>query len=119
MLQVKRQVMIKKLAFTLSEVLITLVIIGIVAAMTIPSIIQSTNDSQYKVALKKNYSNFSKAFNLAYGYYFYDDYMDWDYAHDNDFTQDVFENLSRYLNVRKRDKSKKFAKALGFTEETL
>lgn len=91
--------MIRKLAFTLSEVLITLVIIGVVAAMTVPSIIQNTNDSQYKVALKKNYSNFSKAFNLAYGYYFYDDYMDWDYAHDNDFTKDVYEHLSKYLNI--------------------
>ena len=39
--------------FTLAEVLTTLMVIGVVAAMTIPTLINSTDDQQYKVAFKK------------------------------------------------------------------
>lgn len=48
--------------FTLSEVLITLGIIGIVAAITLPSLIGSYKEKQWKVAYKKAYSSFSQAF---------------------------------------------------------
>ena len=41
--------------FTLAEVLITLGIIGIVAAMTIPTLIANTRSSQYRSRLKKQY----------------------------------------------------------------
>lgn len=44
------------LAFTLAEVLITLGIIGIVAAMTIPTLMKNIQDSQYKQAWKKEFS---------------------------------------------------------------
>lgn len=40
-------------AFTLAEVLTTLMVIGVVAAMTIPTLMTSTEDQQKKVALKK------------------------------------------------------------------
>lgn len=54
---------IKKLvAFTLSEILITMVIIGIAAAMTIPIIINNIEDAQFKTAYKKAYSTISQAF---------------------------------------------------------
>jgi len=43
--------------FTLAEVLITLGIIGIVAAMTIPTLIANNQKIQYVTALKKVYSN--------------------------------------------------------------
>jgi prepilin-type N-terminal cleavage/methylation domain-containing protein len=43
-------------AFTLAEVLIALVIIGIVAAITVPTLIQRYQDQAIKSALKKNYS---------------------------------------------------------------
>ena len=36
--------MLKKLAFTLAEVLITLVVIGVVAAITVPSLMNNLND---------------------------------------------------------------------------
>lgn len=53
---------IKKIsAFTLAEVLITLGIIGVVAAMTLPSLVNEHNNKQYVVAFKKLYSNFSNA----------------------------------------------------------
>lgn len=93
--------MFKKLAFTLAEVLITLVIIGVVAAISVPSLMNNLDNNQYRSALKKNFSVFSQAFRLAYGYQFYDNYLDWDYAHANSFTQDVYQNLRQYMNINK------------------
>ena len=55
----------QKAAFTLAEVLITLGIIGIVAAMTLPTLIASYNKQECSVRLKKFYSTMSNAFNLA------------------------------------------------------
>lgn len=57
----------KYIAFTLAEVLITLGIIGIVAEMTIPTLINNTQEQIYKVAYKKAYSTFSQAFLRASG----------------------------------------------------
>lgn len=48
-------------AFTLAEVLITLAIIGVVAAMVIPSLINNIKNAQLVTALKKNYSTLSQA----------------------------------------------------------
>lgn len=52
-------------AFTLAEVLITLGIIGIVAAMTIPTLIANYQKAQYVTALKKAYSEISEALKLV------------------------------------------------------
>ena len=49
--------------FTLAEVLITLVIIGFIAAMTIPTLINKTNNQEYVSKLKKAYSTLSQATN--------------------------------------------------------
>jgi len=51
-------------AFTLAEVLITLGIIGVVAAMTMPTLINQTNGAQYKAAYKKALSAISQAITL-------------------------------------------------------
>ncbi len=48
--------------FTLAEVLITLVIIGVIAAMTIPSLMNKTNEQETVVAVKKAYSIISQAY---------------------------------------------------------
>ena len=48
-------------AFTLAEVLITLGIIGVVAAMTIPTLISNTNGAQFKTAYKKALSTLNQA----------------------------------------------------------
>ena len=50
----------KKVAFTLAEVLITLGIIGIVAAMTIPSMISNFQKREIETRLKEDYSIFSQ-----------------------------------------------------------
>lgn len=55
----------KKFAFTLAEVLITLGIIGVVAAMTMPSLIANYQEKQRVSQLKKVYSALSQAFVTA------------------------------------------------------
>ncbi len=52
----------RKSAFTLAEVLVTLGIIGVVSAMTIPSLTQSWQKKAYVAQLKKSYSEISQAF---------------------------------------------------------
>ena len=54
-----------KFAFTLAEVLITLGIIGVVAAMTIPSLIQSYKEKATVTAVKQSYSIFAQALKMV------------------------------------------------------
>lgn len=51
----------KKLGFSLAEVLITLGVIGIVAAMTIPVVISNTNGAKYRSQYKKAISTLNQA----------------------------------------------------------
>ena len=53
-----------KKAFTLAEVLITLGIIGVVAAMTLPALIQKQQNIAILTALKKSYSELQNVLNL-------------------------------------------------------
>lgn len=55
----------KKSAFTLAEVLITLGIIGVVAAMTLPSLIGNYQKTQTVNQLKKIYSELNQAIRMA------------------------------------------------------
>lgn len=55
-----------KKGFTLAEVLITLVIIGVIAAMTIPTLMNSTNNQEFRVGLKKAISTLNQAMSLNY-----------------------------------------------------
>lgn len=48
--------------FTLPEVLITLAIVGIVAALVIPIVVTSINDQALRTAWKKNYAIINEAF---------------------------------------------------------
>ena len=52
-------------AFTLAEILVTLGILGIVMAMTMPSVIAEYQKKSTVTALKRNYSAISQAINLA------------------------------------------------------
>ena len=67
-----------KKAFTLSEVLITLGVIGVVAAVTMPTLIKNYQKKQTAIQLKKAYSELSQAISMAQK----DNGMieDWDFA---------------------------------------
>ena len=54
-----------KKGFTLAEVLITLGIIGIVASMTLPSIINDYRDKETVTEVRKTYSDIYNAINNA------------------------------------------------------
>jgi prepilin-type N-terminal cleavage/methylation domain-containing protein len=81
---------IRYTGFTLAEVLITLAIIGFVAAMTIPTLINKINESQWHTAWKKEFSVISQAYKL----YLIDN-------EDVDFGYDVtaLNKLSPYLKI--------------------
>ena len=53
--------LLSKAAFTLAEVLITLGIIGVVAALTLPTVINNIKHKQLETAFKAAYSIFSQA----------------------------------------------------------
>ncbi len=57
---------VKKAAFTLAEVLITLAIIGIVAVLTIPTLISDYQERVIITKLKQTYSMLSQAYQFAY-----------------------------------------------------
>ena len=59
----------KKAAFTLAEVLITLGIIGIVAAMTMPALMTKTRDRELVSRTKKTFSNIQNAILAAQNSY--------------------------------------------------
>jgi prepilin-type N-terminal cleavage/methylation domain-containing protein len=52
-------------AFTLAEVLITLLIIGVIASLVIPALINDIQDSHYKTAYKKAFAVATQAWNSA------------------------------------------------------
>ena len=68
----------RKIGFTLAEVLITIGIIGIVAAMTIPMLISGYKKSVVVSSLQKNLSLFSQAVKLAEAKYGFTD--EWPYC---------------------------------------
>ncbi|MDD3237091.1 MAG: type II secretion system protein [Candidatus Gastranaerophilales bacterium] len=76
----------KTKAFTLAEVLITLTIIGIVAAMTIPSLMYSTNKQEYRTALKKSLTVLNQAITANYA-------LDGMTMADYDTASDLVENM--------------------------
>ena len=63
-----------KVGFTLAEVLITLGIIGVVAAMTIPNLIANTKSARYRSQYKKAVSTLTQAVRMNKANY------DWDFA---------------------------------------
>jgi len=100
--------MFKNKGFTLAEVLITLTIIGVVAALTVPNLYAYYQKQQYVTQLKKVYTEISQAIKLmmadesinkltASNTLTYDDVSDW-----NEFIQGVGDNfLKKYFKVIK------------------
>ncbi len=67
-----------KKGFTLAEVLITLGIIGVVAAMTLPTLIQNHRKHEVETKLAKIYSVVNQAIKLSTVEYGEPQYWDWD-----------------------------------------
>ena len=87
----------KRAAFTLAEVLITLGIIGVVAAMTMPSLISKYQEKVWLSAFKKSYSVLSQAYLRAS-----EDYGTanmWCAEKNTDCGKKYFDILSPYLNI--------------------
>lgn len=80
----------KQKGFTLAEVLVTLTVIGVVAAMTIPGIIQNTMEKQAQTSVKKALSVLSQALamSIANG----DGGADSSSITDSDTLEDLFAN---------------------------
>ena len=92
----------KRAAFTLAEVLITLGIIGVVAAMTMPSLIQNYQKKQTVVQLKKVYNVIANALQFAKSEH--GDTELWEIGSDNNIQASsdfASEYLIPYLNVIK------------------
>ena len=87
-----------KVAFTLAEVLITLGIIGVVAAMTLPSVIANYREKETVTKLKKLNSTFQNAYNLL----IQDEFGGVDASGWGDISQDEFVKVfTKYLQVSK------------------
>lgn len=85
---------IKHFAFTLAEVLITLGIIGVVAAMTMPALIEYHQKSVISSRLKKFYSSINQAIKLSEVDNGSSEY--WDYP-ENDNVPELKEFYDKYL----------------------
>jgi len=89
-------------AFTLAEVLITLAIIGVIAAITIPAIVANHQKTALEAAFAKSYRTFSQAVNMAIAEY--GGIETWDFKDSmtaqevDDFAQKY---ITPYLNVAK------------------
>lgn len=94
--------MVKK-AFTLAEVLITLGIIGVIAAMTLPSVINRTRQKELETAFNKQYSVLQQAVMKVK----YEDELPFDTvsygisAITNDSESNFMKSLARQYNVLK------------------
>jgi prepilin-type N-terminal cleavage/methylation domain-containing protein len=89
----------KKAAFTLAEVLITLGIIGIVSAMTIPTLLQKNKERVTVTKVKTTYSKLSQALRLAIAEN--GDVDGWDYTTEETIAgaKSFLEYLRPYLKI--------------------
>ena len=115
-----------KSAFTLAEVLITLGIIGVVAAMTLPALIQKNNAKSLEVAFKKAYSNLYNAFNqvIAEGYPVYvlnptEDRPDGGVDTNSEFAQQVYSKYKKLKLITDKEKAEYNKVAKNFTKTSV
>lgn len=93
-------------SFTLAEVLITLGIIGIIAAMTLPTVIDKANEHATASQLKKTYSILSQALLLAKNEH--EDFIYWPLVdYDMDSTTEIYNFLKPNLKIIRDCSNKK------------
>ncbi len=83
-------------AFTLAEVLITLGIIGVVAALTIPNMIVNYQKKVLPVRLQKFYSTFTNALQMSQAEN--GDITSWDFAKQSDGSLDAYQSNDKFYN---------------------
>ena len=88
-----------KPAFTLAEVLITLGVIGIVAAMTLPTLIANYKNKVLLNQAKNSYSKISNALLLVKTQNGYDSYAD--FFRPNTTNDELMQELSKSLQMTK------------------
>jgi len=96
----KETCMKKKIfAFTLAEVLITLAIIGVVAAITIPNVIKNYQKHVYATRLKKDYNIITNSLNKAMADDGVDDFFNTEFgkAITENSQDDIETNMNKYF----------------------
>lgn len=91
-----------KTAFTLAEVLIALTIIGVIAVMTIPNLVNSANDAEYCAGYKKALSVGSAAIEQQILDNKYTTLQTRQEASNQATVMQNFKNFSTYFNVSKQ-----------------
>ncbi len=86
----------KKSGFTLAEVLVTLVIIGVIAAMTVPSLMNNTGANEYRSAFKKAISGLNQALTLHYAL---EGVTAQDYSTGDELVSDIFKTRMSILDT--------------------
>ena len=94
--------LVKAIAFTLAETLVVMGIIGVVAALTIPNLNQSTGNKEKVAKVKKIYSNLEDAFGRATAVY--GEYNNW-FVNDNDdieiITNRFTDRMTEFMKMSK------------------
>ncbi len=88
--------------FTLAEVLITLAIIGVVAALTVPTVIRNYQERQTVTALKKFYTEISQAYARAQVDNSTPDTWNWGTSGSAVNADKIIDYLAPYLKITKR-----------------
>ena len=88
--------LVKAIAFTLAETLVVMGIIGVVAALTIPNLNQSTGDREKVAKVKKIYSNLEDAIGRATAVY--GPYNEWYKSDYNEGIPDLKAMNTRFTN---------------------
>lgn len=103
-------------AFTLAEVLITLGIIGIVASMTLPALIQKQFNKKVETKLKKVYSVMNQAITQAETVYGPKEY--WDFS-DPEFVNKYYAPYINKVNIKNFSTKNNNYKSIYFADGSL
>ena len=106
--------LVKAIAFTLAETLVVMGIIGVVAALTIPNLNQSTGDREKVAKLKKIYSNLEDAFGRATAVYGpIDEWSNGADANDEVLSSRLTDRITEFMKISKKIDYQTFISADG------